>query len=192
MPPPPTNLRRPPSRSRWTSPVATKLTRPTICRSGRGAARSRPQRCPQRLRSRSSPRGSRVTQARGSRRSARRASLGARVRPRAPIRPPPLTRPRFGMHRMTTDAIGMTTAESVNGKDHDLDWLLENLKERTPSVQHVLVLSKDGLRLCFTQELNIDKADQLSAIASGIQSLTLGASAEFGRGLGWGTSLAVF
>jgi predicted regulator of Ras-like GTPase activity (Roadblock/LC7/MglB family) len=93
----------------------------------------------------------------------------------------------------------MTTAESASdtspaGTDagRDLEWLLENLKERTPGVGHVLVLSKDGLRLCFTGELGEDKADQLSAIASGIQSLTLSASAEFGTVLGSGQSMVEF
>jgi predicted regulator of Ras-like GTPase activity (Roadblock/LC7/MglB family) len=93
----------------------------------------------------------------------------------------------------------MTTAESASdtspaGTDagRDLEWLLENLKERTPGVRHVLVLSKDGLRLCFTGELGEDKADQLSAIASGIQSLTLSASAEFGTVLGSGQSMVEF
>jgi predicted regulator of Ras-like GTPase activity (Roadblock/LC7/MglB family) len=68
--------------------------------------------------------------------------------------------------------------------DRDLDWLLQNLLERTPETRHALVLSKDGLKLCYTQGLNIDKADQLAAIASGIQSLSYGASAEFGDGSG--------
>jgi predicted regulator of Ras-like GTPase activity (Roadblock/LC7/MglB family) len=76
--------------------------------------------------------------------------------------------------------------------DHDLDWLLENLKARTPEVRHVLVLSKDGLRLCFTAELDVDKADHLAAIASGIQSLTLSASAEFGSSIGAGQSMMEF
>jgi predicted regulator of Ras-like GTPase activity (Roadblock/LC7/MglB family) len=90
--------------------------------------------------------------------------------------------------------MAMTASESANSKDHDhdLDWLLENLMERTPSVRHVLVLSKDGLRLCFTRGLDVDKADQLSAIASGIQSLSLSASAEFGSGLGSGQSMVEF
>jgi predicted regulator of Ras-like GTPase activity (Roadblock/LC7/MglB family) len=68
--------------------------------------------------------------------------------------------------------------------DRDLDWLLQNLLERTPETRHALVLSKDGLKLCHTYGLNIDKADQLAAIASGIQSLSYGASAEFGDGSG--------
>jgi predicted regulator of Ras-like GTPase activity (Roadblock/LC7/MglB family) len=68
--------------------------------------------------------------------------------------------------------------------DRDLDWLLENLLERTPGTRHALVLSKDGLKLCNTQGLNMDQADQLAAIASGIQSLSHAASIEFGDGTG--------
>jgi predicted regulator of Ras-like GTPase activity (Roadblock/LC7/MglB family) len=68
--------------------------------------------------------------------------------------------------------------------DRDLDWLLESLLERTPGTRHALVLSRDGLKLCRTSGLSVDQADQLSAIASGIQSLAHGASAEFGDGTG--------
>lgn len=88
----------------------------------------------------------------------------------------------------------MSGAESMSTQEpeHDLEWLLQNLKERTPYVRHVLVLSKDGLRLCFTDNLDIDRADQLSAIAAGIQSLALSASAEFGTDLGSGQSMVEF
>jgi predicted regulator of Ras-like GTPase activity (Roadblock/LC7/MglB family) len=68
--------------------------------------------------------------------------------------------------------------------DRELDWLLENLLERTPGARHALVLSRDGLKLCRTSGLSVDQADQLAAIASGIQSLAHGASAEFGDGTG--------
>jgi predicted regulator of Ras-like GTPase activity (Roadblock/LC7/MglB family) len=68
--------------------------------------------------------------------------------------------------------------------DRDLTWLLENLLERTPETRYALVLSKDGLKLCHTYGLNVDQADQLAAIASGIQSLSYGASVEFGDGSG--------
>jgi predicted regulator of Ras-like GTPase activity (Roadblock/LC7/MglB family) len=87
-------------------------------------------------------------------------------------------------------AESMTTMSTES--EHDLEWLLKNLKERTPQVRHVLVLSKDGLRLCFTDDLDVDRADQLSAIASGIQSLALSASAEFGTDLGSGQSMVEF
>ena len=68
--------------------------------------------------------------------------------------------------------------------DRSLDWLLENLLEKTPGARHALVLSRDGLKLCLSSGLSVDQADQLSAIASGIQSLSHGASMEFGDGSG--------
>ncbi|WP_431782505.1 roadblock/LC7 domain-containing protein [Streptomyces chumphonensis] len=68
--------------------------------------------------------------------------------------------------------------------DRGLDWLLENLLTRTPGARHALVLSRDGLKLCWSDRLTVDKADQLAAIASGIQSLAHGASIEFGDGTG--------
>ncbi|MFI6866871.1 roadblock/LC7 domain-containing protein [Nocardia sp. NPDC050406] len=63
-----------------------------------------------------------------------------------------------------------------------LGWLLEQLLARTPRARHALLLSSDGLKICHTPELSIDKADQLAAIAAGIQSLSHGASVEFGDG----------
>ncbi|MDX3522798.1 roadblock/LC7 domain-containing protein [Streptomyces scabiei] len=78
---------------------------------------------------------------------------------------------------MTGTGIGTTA-------DDRLTWLMEGLLERTPGARHALVLSRDGLRLCRTPELSVDRADQLSAIAAGIQSLSHGASMEFGDGSG--------
>ena len=68
--------------------------------------------------------------------------------------------------------------------DRSLDWLLENLLEKTPGTRHALVLSRDGLKLCLSSGLTVDQADQLAAISSGIQSLSHGASFEFGDGTG--------
>lgn len=76
--------------------------------------------------------------------------------------------------------------------DRDLGWLLQTLLDKTPGIRHVLVLSKDGLKVRFTSGLNDDKADQMAAIASGIQSLSLSASAEFGGGLGAGQAMVEF
>lgn len=72
----------------------------------------------------------------------------------------------------------------MNTADRDLEWLLENLLSKTPGTRHVLVLSRDGLKLCHTSGLTRDRADQLAAIASGMQSLSCGASIEFGDGTG--------
>lgn len=66
--------------------------------------------------------------------------------------------------------------------DRGLDWLLENLLAKTPGARHALVLSRDGLKMVFTPQLDGDRADQLAAVAAGIQSLSLSASAEFGDG----------
>lgn len=82
---------------------------------------------------------------------------------------------------MTTPA---TAPASETGTDEKLDWLLEGLLQRTPGTRHALVLSRDGLKLCRTPELSVDQADQLAAIAAGIQSLSQGASMEFGDGTG--------
>ena len=66
----------------------------------------------------------------------------------------------------------------------DLDWLLETLVENTAGAVHALVLSRDGLKLCHTSGLSVDKADHLAAIAAGVQALSQGASVEFGDGTG--------
>lgn len=73
----------------------------------------------------------------------------------------------------------MTTPTTVTAA---LSWLLEQLLSRTPQARHALLLSSDGLKICHTQELSIDKADQLAAISAGIQSLSHSASVEFGDG----------
>ncbi|MGW2032165.1 roadblock/LC7 domain-containing protein [Streptomyces sp. NPDC001811] len=68
--------------------------------------------------------------------------------------------------------------------DNSLTWLLKNLLERTPGTRHALVLSRDGLKLCWTDHMTVDQADQLAAICSGMQALSQGASVEFGDGSG--------
>lgn len=89
--------------------------------------------------------------------------------------------------------MSMTSAGPDGSPGDHLDWLLEGLLSRTPGIRHVLVLSKDGLKISFTSALDIDRADQLAAIASGIQSLALSASAEFGTGpVGSGQAMVEF
>ncbi|WP_067823258.1 roadblock/LC7 domain-containing protein [Nocardia inohanensis] len=66
----------------------------------------------------------------------------------------------------------------------ELGWLLEQLLTRTPHARHALLLSGDGLKICHTDGLGADSADQLAAIAAGMQSLSHGASVEFGDGRG--------
>jgi uncharacterized protein len=63
-----------------------------------------------------------------------------------------------------------------------LSWLLTNLIERVPAIAHAIVVSTDGLPLACSQDFPPDRADQLSAITSGLTSLTQGASRMFEGG----------
>lgn len=60
-----------------------------------------------------------------------------------------------------------------------LDWLVDDFVRRVSGVQHALVVSGDGLRLAASDRLGIGLADQLSAVASGLVSLTRGAAQCF-------------
>jgi predicted regulator of Ras-like GTPase activity (Roadblock/LC7/MglB family) len=63
-----------------------------------------------------------------------------------------------------------------------LDWLLDDLLERIPSVKHAMVLSTDGLVTANSQSLEQADAEHLAAVASGLQSLAKGSGAHFGSG----------
>ena len=63
-----------------------------------------------------------------------------------------------------------------------LDWLLDDLTDRMPSVQHAMVLSTDGLVTANSQTLGKADAEHLAAVASGLQSLAKGSGTHFGSG----------
>ncbi|WP_062204098.1 roadblock/LC7 domain-containing protein [Streptomyces sp. NBRC 109706] len=63
-----------------------------------------------------------------------------------------------------------------------LGWLLDNLVAGVPEVHHAIVLSQDGLPLARSSALGRDDAEHLSAVASGLQSLSRGASLRFQGG----------
>ena len=64
----------------------------------------------------------------------------------------------------------------------DLNWLVTNFVERVPAVAHSIVVSSDGLPLAFSAGFPADRVDQLSAITSGLTSLTQGAARVFEGG----------
>jgi predicted regulator of Ras-like GTPase activity (Roadblock/LC7/MglB family) len=64
---------------------------------------------------------------------------------------------------------------------HDLTWLVTDFTERVPGVTHAIVVSGDGLLLVASEHLPRDHADQLSAITSGLVSITNGAARIFDR-----------
>jgi predicted regulator of Ras-like GTPase activity (Roadblock/LC7/MglB family) len=64
----------------------------------------------------------------------------------------------------------------------DLGWLTTNFVDRVPEVAHAVVVSSDGLPMAYSKGFPHDRADQLSAIASGLTSLTQGAASIFDAG----------
>lgn len=63
-----------------------------------------------------------------------------------------------------------------------LNWLLDNLVAGVPETHHAIVLSQDGLPLARSAKLSQDDAEHLSAIASGLQSLSRGVAHRFHGG----------
>jgi predicted regulator of Ras-like GTPase activity (Roadblock/LC7/MglB family) len=64
----------------------------------------------------------------------------------------------------------------------DLNWLVTTFVQRVPSVAHAIVVSSDGLPIACSQGFPADRMDQLSAVTSGLASLTQGASRVFEGG----------
>jgi hypothetical protein len=58
----------------------------------------------------------------------------------------------------------------------NLNWLVNTFVRGTPGVAHAIVVSSDGLLIAVSDRLDRGRADQLSAVASGVSSLTGGAS----------------
>ncbi|WP_327001459.1 roadblock/LC7 domain-containing protein [Dactylosporangium sp. NBC_01737] len=73
----------------------------------------------------------------------------------------------------------MTAAQ---GSNTGLNWLLDDLVDRVPSVQRSVVLSVDGLMMGASKGLSQEDAEHLSAVAAGFQSLARGAGRHFGGG----------
>jgi len=68
------------------------------------------------------------------------------------------------------------------GPGQNLSWLISDFVNRVPDVAHAVVVSSDGIPVAFSDYFPADRADQLSAITSGLSSLTAGASQIFEGG----------
>ena len=71
----------------------------------------------------------------------------------------------------------------LSAEARNLNWLVANFSKGTPGVPHAIVVSADGLPVAMSERLDRPKADQLAAIASGLASLTQGASRCFEGGM---------
>jgi hypothetical protein len=72
--------------------------------------------------------------------------------------------------------------EELSQAAKDLNWLINNFVDQVPKVAHAIVLSSDGLVMAYSDGLARDRADQLSAVACGLASLTVGAAKIFDGG----------
>lgn len=71
--------------------------------------------------------------------------------------------------------IAMPDAQNPTGAGQ-LDWLMASFARQVPDVAHAITVSGDGLRLACSADLPVDQADHLSAVISGLASLTFGAA----------------
>ena len=58
-------------------------------------------------------------------------------------------------------------------------WLVTNFAERTPGIEHAVVISADGLVLVSSSKLPPESAKQFAAIVAGVVSLAASASQCF-------------
>lgn len=63
-------------------------------------------------------------------------------------------------------------------REPDLGWLLSGLVERVPHTRSAVLLSSDGLKKAVSG-LDVQSAEQLAAIASGLFSLARGTGVKF-------------
>src|SRR6266540_1384012 len=68
------------------------------------------------------------------------------------------------------------TMTQLSKEAQNLNWLVNNFVRNVPGVAHAIVVSSDGLLMAVSDRLDRARADQLSAVASGLASLTQGAA----------------
>lgn len=74
------------------------------------------------------------------------------------------------------------TAEMAADTESSLGWLVSAFTNEVPGVAHAVLVSADGLMVAASERLPRDRADQLSAMAAGLSSLTVGAAHLFSAG----------
>ena len=78
--------------------------------------------------------------------------------------------------------VGPSGRPAKNRDTGPLGWLLDDLVDRIAQVQHVLILSNDGLVTDCSRDLDVSDAEHLAAVSSGVYSLAKGAGRHFGAG----------
>ncbi|WP_425718793.1 roadblock/LC7 domain-containing protein [Micromonospora sp. DT233] len=68
---------------------------------------------------------------------------------------------------------------TLSQEAQDVSWLVSGFAQRVPGVLHAIVVSSDGLLVAISDHLPRDHADKLSAVTSGLMSITAGAAQMF-------------
>ena len=84
--------------------------------------------------------------------------------------PPPLGQPA-----------GQPAAPAV-ARPVDMSWLIDRFATETPGVLHAIVVSVDGLLVAMDGRCDRTVADQLAAVAAGLNQMSMGAGSIFGAG----------
>ena len=63
-----------------------------------------------------------------------------------------------------------------------LDWLVSKFAQEVAGVSHAILVSADGLLMASSAHMPVERADQLSAVTSGLASLSTGAAQLFDGG----------
>jgi predicted regulator of Ras-like GTPase activity (Roadblock/LC7/MglB family) len=63
-----------------------------------------------------------------------------------------------------------------------LDWLVSRFAQDVAGVKHAVLVSADGLLMAASEQMPIERADQLAAVTSGLASLSAGAAQLFEGG----------
>lgn len=71
--------------------------------------------------------------------------------------------------------------QPVVAPERDLSWLLDDFAGRV-GFRQAVILSRDGLVVAASGDLNREDAEHLSALAAGLQSLARGAGEYYGVG----------
>jgi uncharacterized protein len=71
---------------------------------------------------------------------------------------------------------------ALSREAQSLTWLVNNFVAEVPGVTHAVVVSADGLLLIASDELSDERAQQLSAVTSGVRGLAQSSSRLFDLG----------
>ena len=74
----------------------------------------------------------------------------------------------------------MADGDATGGRD--LAWLLDDLSSRVEDFRKAVILSRDGLLIASSRDLEREDAEHLSAVAAAMQSLATGAGDHFDAG----------